>query len=325
MKIIIGIDQLVQRDLSTAMLESLLSLDADIEILTLMHAPGEILGPINTHKVHSSFLTLFRSFIGTNIFKYSKAKVRFLEKIATFFKVPEADAYIFITKGYLNFLKTPATKLRVDYIYSDFIADKINFQDRKLCFSSKSLEDKYGQATQVIPPPFISRDFPQILNEQSRGQLIFKVPEASIEVIEKFLSFSKDRILVFMVEQEVSSKVRVKFPEILFVPILQRAEFYSELVKSTMFIDLTFSDHFPEHAFGALCSGVNVICYPSMVNLEFMNSEVCHYVESDHDLLRSISNNLLEQNRIDPKLLRRYALRFNERVFKNSFRKLLFF
>lgn len=113
-------DSILSRDLPTQMVEDLSDLFRESEIWTLAHAQGSLLGPIEMHKIHSSFLT---------------HKIKSREDFAKYsFLIPKAAESMFvpckfkrvinITSGLSMGIKTCDKAHRLTYIMDDFLGER---------------------------------------------------------------------------------------------------------------------------------------------------------------------------------------------------------
>ncbi len=304
--------------MSTAMVETLLSIGHEVELLSLIHKPGNIVGPIHMHKVTSSYLSLF--------FKSKKSLERFpnwTKAAAKKMKVPKADFYLFLSTGYLHNIKTDPNIPRIDYLYGESAKFKgIKKENVHTC--SQSLADELGlENADVIPAPFVSRDFPVMGKFYENKNVLLRTEKLNRVVLYKLITLlGPNYQLKIISNSEKVHSLKVEFPQVEFFQELNSSALYIELLKALVFID--DCDHpFPVESFCSLCTGIPVIIRENSVNREFLVEDVCTFFSGFDDLKLKITEFLGGSEGFKPDLLRRYALRFNERIFKNRFLRLL--
>ncbi len=57
MKVAVTCDSILERDHSTSLLETILAAYPEADVYTLAHVPGKVLGPVESRRIHSSFLS----------------------------------------------------------------------------------------------------------------------------------------------------------------------------------------------------------------------------------------------------------------------------
>lgn len=319
MKVIIANEQLIQRDESTEMVEALLSWKYETELLTMVHKHGSILGRINTVKITSSFLSFFiGSFFKTkdSFFK----KFNFVKAVARFFKVPKADAYVVISSGIIDALKLPSDAKRIIYFYKNPENIKLPIlKDYTICFASNAIKDSYNYQgdCEIIPPAFESRNYPKKADLSNNKQIIIKTGDLSFLILQRISQEFKDYKIIIMSDQLYNNfDLKSKFKEFNFIPLLGSSGLYIKLLETSLFVDTTDSIDFPYAGFSALCTGVCTLVYSSLVNQEFFIEDIVSFYEKN--LIDQMKDSLSNISSFNSDLARRYALRFNERVFKNK-------
>ncbi len=301
------------------MVETLLSIGHEVELVSLIHKPGNIVGPLHSHKTTSSYLSLF--------FKKKSSLERFpnwTKSAAKKFKIPKADFYLFLSTGFFHLVETDPKIPRVDYLYGE--ASRFNNlkNTQKINVCSQSLGNTLElEEVNVIPAPFISRDFPVMGKYYENKNVLLRTENMDRVQLYKVISLlGADYQLKVISKSKQVHELKTEFPQIEFFGELNSNALYIELLKSLVFID--DCDHaFPVETFCSLCTGIPVIVKENQVNSEFLVGDICSFYRDYDDFKSKLSDFLGGETNFKPDLLRRYALRFNERIFKNRFLRLI--
>ncbi len=176
MKVAITCDSLLERDHSTSLLETVLASYPEAEVYTLAHVPGQVLGPVEHHRIHSSFLSnLVKS-------KQDLAKYSFLVPAAAqkLFIPCSVDLVIDVSSGLSHGIRRCDKSKSVTYIYGfnmpqghwaarPFRDSLVRWSWKRLqarmhvFASSQGLGKELGLAgVQIIAPAFELGEFPLV-------------------------------------------------------------------------------------------------------------------------------------------------------------------
>lgn len=315
------------------MVESLLSIDGDVSLSTLVHHKEGVVGPILNHKAYSSILThLFSDY------QHLKNWPILSTKVFENFKLPEADLYLVISQGMAHYLKTPKDSKRINYIlnplplkmkpswkkllYSQFASkDKECIQKLdNVVFSSHCLahQCEFNKDYQVVPAPFVSRDFPVMGEYEKNKEILLFVDSIDKIKLGKIIEDlgTKWQLKVISSEDQIR-KVKNLWPHIECFRGMDNHLLYIELLKARLLIDAR-EVVYPEKALCALSTGVPTLLLDTEVNREYLTEDVSSYFDSLEQLDKRLASYLNESFTYSGQILRRYALRFNERIFKNK-------
>lgn len=331
MKPLIAIDQLIEEDNSTKILEHFLNLFPDASIFTLAHKEGAVKGQVEMRPIYSTYLS-----------KIIKNKDDFYNRdflipgALNNHKLPKFDCIISISSGYIHGLKIEGVP-HYTYIYQwnsatherswwskVFRAYVNNWRQKALAgpdlksFSSKALEEKLLKTTseKVIPPLFKAEKF------QFNKEFNFHLIENNVLImyidksetrrqLRKFISSAPNHIKHIYVlgdKPEVSDS-RVVHSGELSIDSMNK---YFENV--SLSIDFT-GQEFPEYALASLTSGTPVLTSESELKKEILTDEGVHYFKASS--FKNIENSLTLIKKVDRASLRRRGLRYNGRIFKS--------
>jgi|GEM_PF-3688682 len=333
MKVCIVTDSIDKFDSTRVLVDTLCNIADEVEIACLYMSKTSVIIPVSLRKIYSSYLSRFYKST-YSLFKYPL----FTEQVAKRFKLPEADFYFFISQGFSHLAKVPAHS-KAYYYFPDipvhfhkqgFYKNKLfnKFQEKieeikfKAFASQKIGEILSKPGFDVIAPAFQSRDFPKINENRDQSKQILLNIDRLSEYDESKLSFlcEKDYEVVVITNLSVQKVLRKNHKNLRVLTSVSNQETYIELLKSCLFIE--FSRRFSEKAFAALSTGVPCLINEDNRAIEYINDEVgCSFKEDDFD--ENLSAMMEKLNTYDAQVLRRFALRFNERVFKSKVQKII--
>jgi hypothetical protein len=344
MKTALAIDSLLYREDSIFLLEMILNLFPNSEIYTIAHKQGNILGPIETRPIVSSFLT-HRAKDATVFRKNFWILPSAVKAIPLH---PSIEKVIVISRGYIHGLSLPERVERSLYLVDwDFISQKHLGWQRffapyvnewrekaltrypKIAVTSEALKNRLDLPNaEVIPPTYRTEEYPFVKDEDHNfvfgHHLVYTHDLSSSElrlIISSLLALG-ETIRVLGPENNLES-LKKEFPQVDFGGDHCEATnaLYSHQAK--VIWDLSYS-FFPSKAFGAMATGRPVVVRNGQVNREFLTNGAYFLTELSEkaitELGREVEGSYLT---FDRKVLRRQGLKWNERLFKSRMAKFL--
>jgi len=344
MKVALCIDSLLSRDDSIFLLEMALNLFPNSEIYTIAHKQGSILGTIETRPIVSSFLT--HKAKNLDVFKKNFWILPSAVKAMPLHK--SIEKVIVLSRGYIHGLNFPAhlksylyivdwnlvdqTHLGWQRLFSPYVnewREKALTRYKKVAVSSEVLRtDLELPNAEVIQPTFRTEEYPFVKDEDHNflfeHHLIYSLdltPE-NFRTIAKVLIERGEMIRVMGPTEHLAS-VQKEFPQIDFAGDHCEATsaMYSHQAKAVWDFTQSF---FPAKAFGGLCTGRPVVVLDNRINREYLTLGAYFlktFSENNiNSLLTEIDGSYLTHDR---RSLRRFGLKWNERLFKSRMVKFL--
>jgi hypothetical protein len=330
MKVAFAIDFLIERTPEVFLLELLLAGFDDAEIYCLSHAPGKILGRIETHRIHST------PFLPTPDRAWMLPSVARQIKVAA-----DVDKLIIISSGWAHTIKTSAKTERFVWLH-DFAPKKLELKgwrkifsyhhrevkmkaleaEKNVAFATKSLASSLGfPEGKVIYPGFKTDDYPIVPDEQHTGEypyhliLLNGAPERQVrEVIVAAHEANVD--VKFMGADEVyAEEKKQNLGEFVGDHCAATTAGFTHSARAVWVLGETT---FPTAALGALCGGRPVVVPDLPQYREVLPVDGAWFVNGNVKGIFTIANRDFLSP--DKKALRRAGLKFNERLFKNQMR-----
>lgn len=338
-------DSIINRDLATQMVEGLSDHFREAEIWALAHRQGALLGPLELHKIHSSFLShkiKDRDDFGKYSFLVPKA-------CESMFVPCKFKRVINITSGLSMGIKTCDKAHRLTYIMDDFFGERPHKRLLERFFSSyvsswqrtvlkkaagmgeiwvsrsdlKEELREFGVESTVVEPFFNVTDYPLIPSP------LYKYDYVIINAVGM-----SERLATELREYLENKQLKYKFVgEDSHLQALKRAEadssFFGDrcsgelapLLAGAMLV-IDFSDEpFPEFALKALAVGRPIVARPSISRSSFLRgAEGVKWGNSFEDIRSEISHRQLvdgKNEHIEMSRKRRaHVMRFHNIRFK---------
>ncbi len=323
MKVVIVNDYIEKYDSSRLIIESLVGIGEEVEIVTLYLNEDNLEIPLSLARIHSTALSkIFKN--AHSLFKWPI----FTTQVAKKLKLPKADFYIVLSQGFAHQVKVPDNSLI--YIYDRPYRTNSFFQkglDQKyfksiqelsgrVFFSTHTLAQELGYEKdyEILTRPFASQDFKTIDNYKNHQKFVLNIDDFSESFHELVKVLGPDRELVVITNKKCEKKLKKQYPFLDIYTGVNNYELFVELIKAHIYIDLRAV--FPERVFCSLATGVPAIVLDSRLNREVFGDGAVKFVSSMSSLVSDFES--LTQNTIDGETLRRFSLRYNERVFKNK-------
>lgn len=328
-KVLLVIDQLVERNNATAILEHFLALFPEAHIATITHYEGAIGGKIEMAPIYSTYLSNM-----VNSVDDFKKKLFLIPGAIKALKLPmDYEGMISISSGFSHCFHIPGVK-HYSYVYEwdYFFYGKIGFISRL----SKMYLDNYRQQSlknnQVISisnehlATMLNIDQPKIIspffkadkilyNDQINPfiqdqKVVVLANQANNEVINYLSTISNMAKKVFVIGVELKTlNANVSYMGEMTQDNLSK---YCENAWVTF--DLTVGE-FPEFALAAMASGSPVCIRDKKINREIIGElEGVYYYSSKID----VDLSSIPKSKIDRRKLRRKALKYNGRIFKTK-------
>ncbi len=346
MKVAIGIDTLIEKDNASHILELLIHMFPKAKLYTLCHNRGTFQAPIENCVITSSFLS---NIVKSKFDFYHRTSL--IPSACKTIKIPnDVDLFISLSSGFAHCFNVPKNVRHVAYLfeYNKFFNLKTNlwqklfhpylknFQNKGLrnvkevIYSSKALLSFLnGNSNEsIISPVFDIEDFPFVKDDEHPYVFDHYIavsngvePKIFKEVLDVFVE--KKLSLKIVGEDKIYDEYK-KYENLEFIgdhcngPISFNTHFAKAM------IDLTESE-FPTHSLGALCNGRPVLVKDTIINREFLNKDFAYYIGVINKETLSHSISLIEEScaTLDRKAMRRNALKYNGRIFKTKFHKIL--
>lgn len=344
MKTAIAIDSLLSRDESIFLLEMVLNLFPNSEIYTLAHKQGAILGQIETRPIVSSFLT--HKAKDLNVFKKN------------FWIMPSAvkaiplhnsiEKVIVLSRGYVHGMNLPAHVERILYIidwdlvpedklgwqklFSAYVNDwreKALTQYPKIAVTSEALKERLELPNaEVIYPTYRTEEFPFVKDEDHNfvftHHLIYThdLSNSEFRSIVKVLLDRKETVRVLGPDAHLSD-IKKEFPALEFGGDHCEATnaLYSHQAKAVWDMSRGF---FPAKAFGAFATGRPAVVRDSRVQREFLTQGAYFLPDFSEPSIKKLVDEIEGgYMSFDRKVLRRFGLKWNERLFKSKMARFL--
>lgn len=338
-------DSILSRDLATRMVETLSDLYRESEIWTLAHAQGALLGPLEMHKIHASFLT-HKVHTKEDFAKYSFL----LPKACDSLFIPcKFKKIINITSGLSMGIKTCDKARKLTYIVDDYLGERerkrllerfftsyVSSWQRKTLKQAQSMGEvwvsrsdlkeelrEFGVESKVVEPFFNVTDFPLIpsavfkydyviVNAVGLGPVLASELRAYFE--QKNLKYK------FVGEDAHLNELKRGQADSSFFGERCAGELAPLLAGAMLVID--FSDEpFPEFALKALAVGRPILARPSISRSSFLKgSEGVAWGKGLEDVRSEVSRRQLIAGRPDheewSRKRRAHVMRFHDIRFK---------
>lgn len=340
MKTAIAIDSLLSREESIFILELVLNLFPDSEIYTIAHQQGQILGTIETRPIVSSFLTHRAKTL--EVFKKNFWILPSAVKGMPLH--PSIEKVIVLSRGYIHGLQLPEKVNRYLYILDWDLVDQsqLGWQKMfrpyvndwrekaltkfpKIAVSSESLRNNlHLPNAEIIQPTFRTEEYPFVKDEDHNFLFthhLVHTPGLSPEDFKRIVDFllaKGETVRVLGPHEEHKTLVGPRENlEYRADNCESSAALYSHQAKVVWDLSQTF---FPANAFGSLCTGRPVIVRDNAVNREFLTTGA-HFVKDLNDLEETYQEAESSYLKVDRRVLRRFGLKWNERLFKSRMGK----
>jgi len=344
MKTAIAIDSLLLRNDSIFILELILNLFPNSEIYTIAHRQGSILGTIETRPIVSSFIShrAKNTSVMNKHFWIMPSAVKGIPIHKSIEKI------IVLTSGYIHGMKLPDYLEKYLYIldwdlidqsqvgWQKFFAPYVNdWREKnlthfpKIAVSSESLKKRLCLPNaELIYPTYRTEEYPFVRDEDHNflftHHLVYThgLTNSDLRSIIGFLSKRGETVRVLGPDSHLDL-VKKEFPQVEFAGDHCEATnaLYSHQAKAIWDLSISF---FPSRALGALATGRPIIVRDMNINRELLNMGA--YFISDFSLNsieavhQEVEGSYLS---LDRKALRRFGLRWNERLFKSKMAKYL--
>jgi hypothetical protein len=345
MKTAILIDSLLQRDDSIFLLELVLTLFPESEIYTIAHQQGNILGPVETHGIVSSFLAHKAKDI--NVFKKNFWILPSAVKAIPLH--PSIEKVVILSRGYIHGMNLPQHVEKFLYILEWGFVDqsKLSFVQKlfapyvndwrekaltkypRIAVSSEFMKDAlHLPNAEVIAPTYRTEEYPFVRDEDHNFMFthhLVYTHDLSVDefrIIAKVLTEKGEMVRVLGPDAHLAS-IKKEFPKIEFAGDHCEATsaLYSHQAKAIWDMSLNF---FPSKAFGALATGRPAVVRNLAIQQEYL-TQGAHFLKdftetAVTEIYREVDNSYAG---VDRKVLRRLGLKWNERLFKSRMVKFL--
>lgn len=345
MKTALVIDSLLFRDDSIFLLEMVLNLYPNSEIYTIAHKKGSILGTIETRPIVSSFLThrtKDESVFAKNFWIMPSA----VKGIPLH---PSIEKVVVISRGYVHGLNLPDHVEKILYIADWDLIDekKLGFWQRlfvpyvndwrekaltkypKIAVSSETLKERLELPNaEVIAPTYRTEEFPFVRDEDHNfvftHHLLYThgLSKEEFRSIVKVLLSKGETVRVLGPDAHLED-VKKEFPKAEFGGDHCEATnaLYSHQAKAVW--DLS-SNFFPSRAFGAFATGRPAVVRDEKVQREYLTQGSYFLKGFSEESIANMQKEIEESYQsFDRKVLRRFGLKWNERLFKSRMVKFL--
>lgn len=345
MKTALVIDSLLFRDDSIFLLEMVLNLFPNSEIYTLAHKQGSILGTIETRPIVSSFLTHRAkddSVFAKNFWIMPSA-------VKAVPLHPSIEKVVILSRGYVHGLSLPDHVERLLYIVEWDLVDqsKLSFWQRlfapyvndwrekaltkfpKIAVSSEALKSRLELPNaDVIQPTYRTEEFPFVRDEDHNfvftHHLVYTqgLTKEEFRTIVKVLDQKGETVRVLGPDEHLSD-VKKEFPKVEYGGDHCEATnaLYSHQAKVVWDMSVGF---FPAKAFGAFATGRPAVVRDEAVQREYL-TQGAYFVKniSEEEISKIHAEIEGSYQSFDRKVLRRFGLKWNERLFKSRMVKFL--
>jgi len=338
MRLAFAVDFLLERTHEVFLLELLLAGFPDAEIYTLAHAPGKILGRIETHRITSTPLSKMVASSAD-----LPARAWMLPTLVRQLKVsPEIDKLIVLSSGWAHLIGShprterfvwafdfdpPALRLkgwkRVFQGYHRELKLRALRSEQNLALASQGLAQLVGRSEKLIAPALKTEEYPLVPDEQHPGLypyhlvLLTNAPEGRIRELVRIARAQKTPLRFVGRDEAYADLKALNDPELEFIGDHCAATTAALTHQARAVWSLALAV-FPADALGALCCGRPVVVPELAHYREVLPAEGVWYDTGDlAELFVRVNRDYLSP---DKKLLRRAGLRYNERLFKNQLR-----
>lgn len=345
MKTALVIDSLLFRDDSIFLLEMILNLLPNSEIYTIAHKQGSILGTIETRPIVSSFLThkaKDESVFAKNFWIMPSA----VKGIPLH---PSIEKVVVISRGYVHGLNLPSHVERSLYLIDwDFIdEEKLGFMQKffrpfvndwrekaltkymKIAVSSEALKERmHLPNAEVIAPTYRTEEYPFVRDEDHNFVFTHHLVHTNGLSVDEFRSIVKaldakgETVRVLGPDAHLES-VKKEFPKVEYGGDHCEATqaMYSHAAKAVW--DMTDS-FFPSKAFGAFSTGRPAVVREGKIQREYLTQGTYFLKDFSQETLSDLHREIEgSYQSFDRKVLRRFGLKWNERLFKSRMVKFL--
>lgn len=325
MKVIIATDFLIERDDATLYMDLLVSMYPKAQLMTLSHQEGKILGEIEMRTITSSFLS--------HKIKESKDIARYYYLIPEALKalvIPsDTNLVISFSRGFIHGLNIPANTKHLVFYYDRLnVAPKGFFkflgmhtdyflQKKEELIKNWYKPAKYCFKTSDFPMPHPEQQFTHdfyVLNAEACDEMSLAKTLKVLEELKVAVKIVGDNSAITEVKKNFEANSQFEF-----WGKRCNGDLASLLVNAKAVIDLTVMT-FPHKAFAALSVGRPVLISQAPRNQEWLSDKVVYLDPKNHDDLTEKIKRMESDYKYAKSLdLRRFALHFNERVFKSDF------
>ncbi len=344
MKTAIAIDSLLFRDESIFLVELILNLFPNSEFYTIAHKQGGILGTIETRPIVSSFLAHRAK--DASVFKKNFWIMPSAVKGIPLH--PSIEKVIVISRGYIHGLNLPEHVSRYLYIldwnlidqrelgaiqkmFAPYVNDwreKALTKYPKIAISSEALKEQLELPNaEVIAPTYRTEEYPFVKDEDHNFVFTHHLLYTHGLSKDEFKS-----VVNFLLSK--NEMVRVLGPDAEYktlLPANEKLEFggdhceatsamYSHQAKAIWDFSKQF---FPSKAFGAFSTGRPAVVRDIKVNREYLTQGAHFAKDFGKDLERVYGEVEASYGAVDRRVLRRFGLKWNERLFKSRMVKFL--
>jgi hypothetical protein len=345
MKTALVIDSLLFRDDSIFLLEMILNLLPNSEIYTIAHRQGSILGAIETRPIVSSFLThkVKNETVFEKNFWIMPSAVKGIPLH------PSIEKVVVVSRGFVHGLKLPDSVEKFLYIADWDLVDesKLGFWQKlfgpyvndwrenalknfpKIAVSSEALKQRLELPNaEVIAPTYRTEEYPFVRDEDHNfvftHHLVYTqgVTKEEFRSVVKVLDQRGETVRVLGPDAHLES-VKKEFPKIEFGGDHCEATqaLYSHQAKVIWDLSQSF---FPSKAFGAFSTGRPAVVREGKVQREYLTQGAFFLKDFREETIFSIQAEIESGYQgFDRKILRRFGLKWNERLFKSRMVKFL--
>lgn len=345
MKTALVIDSLLFRDDSIFLLEMILNLYPNSEIYTIAHKQGSILGTIETRPIVSSFLThkaKDETVFAKNFWIMPSA-------VKAMPLHPSIEKVIVISRGYVHGMNLPSHVERYLYLidwdlidetklsfwqkfFSAFVNDwreKALTKYMKIAVSSEALKERlHLPNAEVIAPTYRTEEYPFVRDEDHNFVFTHHLVYTNGLSVNEFRSIVKvldskgETVRVLGPDAHLES-VKKEFPKVEYGGDHCEATqaMYSHAAKAVWDMTNTF---FPSKAFGAFATGRPAVVRDGKVQREYLTQGAYFLKDFSEESLSKLHAEIEGSYQShDRKVLRRFGLKWNERLFKSRMVKFL--
>jgi hypothetical protein len=320
MKVAFAIDFLLERTPEVFLLELLLAGFEDAEIYCLAHAPGQILGRIEHHRIHASPLSRL-----VKTAAELPARSWMIPSAARGIQVsPDVDKLIIISSGWAQLIKSAPKTERFVWLhefappklalsgwkklfapYQRELKRKALFQEKNVAYASETLAQSLSvSAPRVIRPGHKTDDYFVVPDETHTGEYPYHL----------VLLKGADSNLV----AELTAAAKAEDIPLHFADGQQCSATIAGMTHSARAVWALIPSVFPYEALGALCCGRPAVVLDRPELREVLPQDGAWFLNgSVRETLRQVNRDFLSP---DKKSLRRAGLKYNERLFKNQMR-----
>ena len=198
---------------------------------------------------------------------------------------------------------------------------------KRLAVSSQSLKEQWRlpPETRVIPPPIPTEDFPYIESPFHKQTITILLPKDSVMDLSWIAHVAtKYTVQVLGGQSEALAPMREMFPQVVWNANFCHGTIHTAFLESFIVFDFLSPKHFPTYGLLALANRCLVATPHQMGQQEFLpTSAAFYFAQHPAEVVATLA--LVEQVylSLDWAEMRRYALRFNEKNFKDRMKRWL--